>query len=453
MILGLIGSLFTATVSIWYYHKTLNEARIYIDEEISQIADLIVAYNMPLPKRWSMPMLIDMSTMSRRMKRHHNDFNSLPFLPDPSLADLFDRHKDIIIAPLYSRPGDTFYFPLGIEDGFYSVMINDKRVRSYVATNAQGIRFVVARPLSIIDAVGQKALQASLSEFWVLLALYLSVLLLIVNLMFVAVRKLAREIDARRENDLRPLMALNIPSELDVFIDALNRLFRKTSESLQNERRFIADAAHEMRTPLTALTLQAESIDEKKLDPVLSEKFSELKKAIRRQRDLTNSLLTYAKTQSHIGHVDKDFELKELLIELIEELGPLADDKNIDFGIDGNVSITVHSDRALVKTILSNLVGNAIKYTPPDGQVDLAAHENENELRIYVRDTGPGIPKKDLAHVFSAFYRVGGDTAKISGTGLGLAIVKSTCIELGANIELKNRQKVGLEACVTFQKR
>ena len=451
LILCIIGVIFTAFISVRSYEKTLTGARTYVDEEITQIADIIVAYNMPLPKRWSGPDFFNSNIYARPRRPQHGLYEQ-SLLQSPSLSDLFERHRDIIIAPLYAPPGETIYIPMNIEDGIYSILINDNRVRCYIATNRQGIRFVVARPLSIIDEAVASAFKASIIEFLMLICIYIPIVLLVVHLMFLAVRRLASDVDRRRENDLRPLMAENIPSELDVFIEALNRLFNKTSESLQNERRFIADAAHELRTPLTAISLQAEAFTEKGLSLEQQEQLLELRQAIKRQRDLTTKLLNYARSQCTQVLEFSDIDIKELFIELLDELGAIADDKNIDFGIEGKASCIIHSDRNLLKTILYNLCANALKYTPEDGQVDLSCEERSREFIISVTDNGIGIPEDKLKTVFEPFYRVGGDTAKIQGTGLGLAIVKSTANELGAKVKLSNVKGGGLKASVILNK-
>lgn len=451
LILCIIGIFFTAVVSTRSYNKTLDGARLYIDEEISQIADIIVAYNMPLPKRWSEPNFFENNFFRNHSRHRNNDSYDSLFL-QPSLSDLFERHRDIIIAPLYTQPGETIFIPMNIEDGLYSILINDNRVRCYIATNKQGIRFVVARSLSIINDAVEQAFRDSLIEFLVLIGIYIPTVLVIMNLMFLPVRRLAFDIDKRKENDLRPLNAEKIPSELDVFIDALNRLFNKTSESLQNERRFIADAAHEMRTPLTALSLQAEAFKEEGLDDEQKEQLLELRQAIRRQRDLTTKLLNYARSQCSQPHDFQNIVVKNLFIEILEELGALADDKNIDFGIEGEVDSVIHSDKNILESILINLCSNALKYTQENGQVDLSCEENSEEIIISVKDNGCGIPEDKLKLVFEPFYRVGGDTARVSGTGLGLAIVKSSAEELGAKVELSNVKEGGLLARVILPK-
>lgn len=152
---------------------------------------------------------------------------------------------------------------------------------------------------------------------------------------------------------------------MDVFTDSINTLFRRTSDAINRERRFIADAAHEMRTPLTAISLQAQSLDESKLPASEAEKVADLKTAIARQRTLTNDLLNYARLQC--GAYKKnisEFYIKDLFIEILEDLGSVADDREIDLGLKDNCDgIIVKTDRNALKTVVSNLVSNALKYT------------------------------------------------------------------------------------------
>ena len=455
LVLTLIGVIYTAFSCYRSYNKTASEFNLFIDEELVQIAGVIINYDVILPKSWGGPLY------NRRM---FPDFRSHLFmhhqmqpsiLPVPSLNDLFDKHQEIIIAPVFAKPGETFYFPANIEDGLYSVLIQDKRVRAYVATNRLGIRFVVARPFELLDELVTQALKHSLSEFLLLIIIYVPCVFFLINIIFTPVKKIANDLDSRRENDLSPISKHRLPSELDVFIESINRLFDKTRSTMERERRFIADAAHELRTPLTAISLQAQSICEEDLPQKEREKFAQLKLAISKQRTLTSNLLEYARSQC--GHALKfqNFSIREIFIEVIEEIGFIADDKDIDLGLEGDCDVMAYTDRSNVKTIVTNLVSNALKYTPKGGRCDLSCHRDEEHstVVICVDDTGPGLLKKDLAMVFDAFYRVGGDSAKIEGTGLGLSIVKSACEEISGRVELANRPEGGLRACVTLPTR
>ena len=451
IVLACIGILYTGFSCYRSYNKAMNEIGFYVDEELAQIAGVIINYDMMLPKSWEGPNFrrrLFRDFKGNLMLRHELERS---FLPIPSLNDLFDKHQEIIIAPVYAQPGETFYFPVGIDDGLYSVLINDRRVRAYVATNRAGVRFVVARPFELMEALVNQALMSSLFEFLLLVAIYIPCVALFVNIMFLPVKRLAKELDMRRESDLTPVTGHTLPSELDVFIDSINRLFNKTAGALQNERRFIADAAHEMRTPLTAISLQAQALKEDILPQDEADKVHQLKLAISRQRKLTNDLLAYARSQCGRELHFTNFDVKSLFVEIIDDLGSLADDNDIDLGLVGNCALSLYSDRSSVKTIISNLVSNSLKYTPKGGQCDLSCVKHDHEITIFVEDTGSGLSQEDLTKVFNAFYRVGGDTAKIEGTGLGLSIVKSACEEIGAKIVLENRKEGGLRAKVTFK--
>ena len=453
--ISVIGIAYIGLSNYMSYNKTKAEAQAFIDEELMQIANVIINYNVILPKNWDRP----------RMRRHiitdfeghilhqfmprNSHMNSL-FMEVPSINDLFDKHQEIIIAPIFSGPGQTVYFPPNIDDGLYTVLINDKRVRAYVATNKQQIRFVVARPYELLDALVNQALQHSIGSFTLLIFIYIPCIIFIVGLIFMPVKRLASELYRRKNNDLSPITAHTLPSELDVFIEAINNLLLKTERTMQRERRFIADAAHEMRTPLTAISLQAQSLDENLLSRTEAEKLVQLRQASKRQRDLTNNLLEYARCQSRpVLHMEP-LSIKDLFIEVIEDLGSIADEKDIDFGIEGECDYKVVSDRAGLKTVIRNLVSNALKYTPQGGRCDLRCILQKKRLEIIVDDSGPGILEQEKENVFNVFYRVGGDSARFEGTGLGLPIVRSTCEQLGASITLINREEGGLRACVSL---
>ena len=450
--ISVIGVVFAGIFCTRSYYEGLDEIEAYVDEELSQIASVVIDYSLLIPDRHEDPFLRDRllnpNYLTRRGMRGAQAMG-----PVPSLGDLFFRHQEIIIAPIYSKPGEPIFLPLGVDDGFYTVMIADKRVRAYVATNLSGVRFVVARPMALVESLARRALLSELMEFLFLIVVFIPAAVVLISLMFTPVRRLARSIYSRQKSDLSPITA-GVPSELDPLINALNRLFRLTHESLQNERRFIADAAHEMRTPLTALSLKVQNFDEKGLSAEQAVKLHGIREAIRNQQQLTNSLLTLARSRCNGGDLKyEEIDVKELFIDLIDALGDLADDKNIDFGVV-NIEVShVLSVRPQLKTILTNMCSNAIKYTPAGGTVDLCCVKVKGGCEITVCDTGPGIPKNELKKVFEPFYRVGGDTSRIQGTGLGLAIVKSACDEIGAQCEFSNIKPHGLKACICIADR
>lgn len=438
-----IGVIFAGIFCTRSYYEGLEEIEAYVDEELSQIASVVIDYRLLIPDHFDEPFFKDRLFNSNFLPRRGMRGGQASG-PVPSLGDLFFRHQEIIIAPIFANPGEPLFLPVSVDDGFYTIMIADKRVRAYIATNRSGVRFVVARPMALVESLARRTLLNELMEFLFLIAVFIPSAVVLISVMFSPVRRLARSIYRREKSDLSPITA-KVPSELDPLINALNRLFSLTYESMKNERRFIADAAHEMRTPLTALSLKAQNFDEEGLSKEQLIKLRGIRDAIRNQQQLTNSLLTLARSRCNEGQLKfEKLNVKELFIELIDSLGDLADEKELDLGVVAVEVSEVVSVRSQVKTILSNLCSNAIKYTPRGGTIDLSCHKTEQGCEICISDTGPGIPEQELNRVFEPFYRVGGDTSSIQGTGLGLAIVKSACDEIGAHCIFKNLEQGGL---------
>ena len=476
VIFVVVGMILTAIMSVMSYNRMVRSAQQFVDEELSHFSSVAINYNMIIPRRWEAPrrnhervlrlrqrngsIVLEYSTVptpegrpgmgpGRGMGRGHQAQESLT----PSIVDLYKFKYDIIIAPLYGRPGDALYIPPGVPDGFYTVMVADERVRAFVATNTLGQRFVVARPLESIEGITHQALLSSIWQFLGVNLIIIPILILSVRLMFVTLNRIAKSLYKRRDDDLSPVISDEhmgfVPSELDSFILALNRLFVKIDEGIQSKRRFIADAAHEMRTPLTALSLQAESLAREDLPDSARIKVEKLHRAISRERDLMTALLTLAREQNKVEMTLETIDIFDLFIKLIEDQGLLADEKDIDLGVEGKANYQLVTDRMRLMRVMSNLVSNAIKYTPRGGRINLMAEPlSDGRLRLTVQDDGPGIPEEQIGHILEPFYRVHGDRSEIQGTGLGLAIVKASCDSIKADLKFANVAPHGLSVTV-----
>lgn len=509
MLFFIVGLITTASMCALTYVKIYNTTREFVDEELSQISLVAINYKMILPRRWEAPRnnhgrIFRVQSINGRLvltygfendnassegalagprpEQHigpghgmrngigprsgtgasaaQNQDNSKEASANgqpltPSIVDIHKFKYDIIIAPLFGRPGDALYIPPGVADGFYTVMVADQRVRAFVSTNTNGQRFVVARPLNSIDSITHQAFISAVWQFVGIILLFIPLLMISVRWMFANLNKIAKSLYKRSEDDLSPVIPENhvgfVPSELDGFILALNKLFSKVDEGIHSKRRFIADAAHEMRTPLTALSLQAESLEKEELSSSARLKVERLKDGISRERQLMTSLLTLAREQNRNDIMLENIDIFDLYTKLIDEQGVLADRKDIDLGVEGNVRFNIVSDRMRLLRIMSNLLSNAIKYTPDGGRIDLMAKMlDDGRLQLIVQDDGPGIPEECLKHILEPFYRVGSDRSEIQGTGLGLAIVKASCESINANLEFSNASPHGLIACVTM---
>jgi two-component system OmpR family sensor kinase len=216
------------------------------------------------------------------------------------------------------------------------------------------------------------------------------------------------------------------------------------------QRRFIADAAHELRSPMTAMSLQAERLAASEMPDEARERLGTLSAGLNRTRILLDQLLTLARTQdAHIGGVSR-VSLKRAIQESLEDLVPLADEKGIDLGVVGSADPFVAGRPVDIKILVKNLIDNAIRYTPEGGRVDIRVACEHGVVILDIDDTGPGIPEDERERVFDPFYRVLGNGQ--IGSGLGLAITRTIATQMGANVSLANAPEgpPGLRVHVTF---
>jgi two-component system OmpR family sensor kinase len=216
------------------------------------------------------------------------------------------------------------------------------------------------------------------------------------------------------------------------------------------QRRFVADAAHELRSPLTALSLQAERLADAEMSETARERLATLRRGIERGRALMDQLLTLARAQSTVATLSNQVSVQQVFRRALESLIPLAEAKNIDIGVESELDPMVLTDETGLVTIVKNLLDNAIRYTPSGGRIDLAVDVTDHHVILQVRDTGAGIPAEEQSRVFDPFYRAPGSDEK--GSGLGLAIVQAIADRIGADVSVgyaAEQSKIGL--CVNVK--
>ncbi len=262
------------------------------------------------------------------------------------------------------------------------------------------------------------------------------------------IHNLVEQIRMRSPNDLAYVDTASLPRDLMPLGKSLNQLFTKLENSLNAEKRFADHAAHQLRTPLATLKLQLQMLQETKNDAEKQSLITELLSSSDRAAKLITTLLTTARlSHQHINLAPVN--LYDSLASTMAELGTLATQKNINISLDGDTNVKVTADRDLLKLMFSNIIENAIKYTPAGGTVKVEIKIVEKKWRVLISDTGPGIPEHMRKTVFERFYRV--DTPEIEGSGLGLAIVSEIIERLSGQIVLKTPDnKIGLLVEITL---
>jgi two-component system sensor histidine kinase TctE len=244
-----------------------------------------------------------------------------------------------------------------------------------------------------------------------------------VNKALRALRALEREVSLRSADDLSTIDLVRVPVETRSLIDALNALLGRLVKSHAEQKRFIADAAHQLRTPLARIQAQAEVL--KKSSAVdLPEHCNRLEQSIAKSIRQTNQLLALARAESHTERpfTKQPVDLAGLVREMMGDWVLSAGERNIDLGFKLNSAVT-ECDAFLVRQAIGNLVDNALCYAPSGGVVNISTGRTDNAVWIAVDDNGPGVPERHREHIFQRFYRLPDSPG--AGSGLGLAIVKA----------------------------
>lgn len=340
-------------------------------------------------------------------------------------------------------------------DGFNDKMIDNQRWRVFTAYNEKaGIRTVLAESYDTRNELGHRIAQDDV--YIMLLTFPLSGLLIwiIIGRGLDSLDRVAQEVANRAPSHLEPVNIKEVPEEIKPVIDELNQLFFRLKQGFEREKRFAADAAHELRTPLAALKAQAQvalntnNIDEKNMA------LHKLIASVNRSTHIVQQLLTMSKLvpeSTTINDLDK-VNLAKVAREVIAMLAPAAVEKHIELEFEHNEQTpNFEGNPTAIGILIRNLVDNAIRYSNEHSRVLVRVYPHENEVVLDVQDNGPGIPPELQSRVFERFFRILGNTSP--GSGLGLGIVQQIAALHHGRVTLDSPQEgTGLIVHVYFPK-
>ena len=345
----------------------------------------------------------------------------------------------------------TLALPQNLRDGLQTVRVNNETYRVLVRTLGSGVRLAVAQETAVRDEIARDSSLRTLMPFLVLVPILLLVVAYLIRKIFKPIAALSIEVDQRSEQELHPIAPEPFPAEIRPFVGAINRLLRRIEQTMAAQRRFVADAAHELRSPLTALSLQAERLADAEMSANAHERLNTLRQGIERGRTLLDQLLALSRAQTSEITSNTSVSVQQVYRHVLEDLMPLAEAKGIDIGVVSDSDAHVPVNEVDLITLVKNLVGNAVRYTPAGGHVDLSVSTTKEGTTLVVEDNGPGIPETERERVFDPFYRVLGSNE--IGSGLGLSIVQTISVRLGAKVSLgyaSDQSRSGLRVMVTF---
>ena len=311
---------------------------------------------------------------------------------------------------------------------------DDDEYRAYIRQTPQG-KIAVLQETEYRDDLAATAAYQSVLPLLIALPLMILLTVWITYRAMRPVKTLSASLGQRRSDDLSPLDGEGVPSEIQGFVTAINQLLQRTGENIRRQQRFIADAAHELRSPLTALSLQAERLTKLPQSDEAREQTGLILQSIQRNHHLLEQLLTHARAQgSETQRNLTDISLQAQFRRVLQELMPLALNKQQDIGVAVENDLRIRADDTEIYTLIKTFTDNAIRYTPAGGRIDIGFSETPTTLTIWVEDDGPGIPAAERSRVTDAFYRILGTEQQ--GTGLGLSIADAIAKRYGGKLIL-----------------
>ena len=346
---------------------------------------------------------------------------------------------------------------IGVGPLFYDTQLDGSTLRA-VAYRRQLYDSGAVLPVTVVVAKTQGSREAMLQSLWrpqlmrqaLMLAMAVALVLVGLTTELRPLMKLKDDVADREPMQLRPITVAHLPSELRPIVDAINQCIARLKLHASTQRQFIADAAHQLRTPLTLLETQAQYACQcESGDPALGAALVGIRRTSRKMTEITNQLLLLAQAESvsvpsTAGGTSVD--MAQVISSVLEELVVAAERRAIDLGADIGDDVRVPGAEHLLAALVANLVDNAIRYTQEGGHVTARCRRDADDVVLEVIDNGPGIPAEQRAHVFERFYR---GATEMEGTGLGLAIVRRIAQSHGGTVTLASGPgRVGLVATV-----
>ncbi len=361
---------------------------------------------------------------------------------------IWNREGRLLLRSMRARP-DRPYLDLGLL-GLHEVPLDDVQ-RDVYAVRSPGLDMTI----QVIDLTGETAALSQRFVAWASVSFLLSFVPLLlgtgwlVNRAFRSVRGASAEIRNRAAHDLAPLQVADAPGELSPFVGAMNSLMERMRQTLEREREFTALAAHELRTPLAAMRVQAQVLARTVGEDERTERAGALMASVDRCSRLSTQLLHLTRADGMpaatepLGQVPLDEACAEVLADFLTD----AERRRIEVACE-LATPRLQADRVGLQTLLRNLVANAMRHTPDAGRISIDFHDDDESTVLRVDDSGDGIPDAERARVFQRFYRCEG--VQGMGVGLGLSIVASIVRAHRAAIELGRSPLGGLRVEVRF---
>ncbi|MBL8473908.1 MAG: sensor histidine kinase N-terminal domain-containing protein [Rhodocyclaceae bacterium] len=336
-------------------------------------------------------------------------------------------------------------------DGYGDAHWDGREWRLYAETNVDsGMRAILAQDHAVRDELAEEVARHALLPLAAGGVVLAATLGFAVRRALAPLRRLTAAVDARTPRRLTALELPDTPRELEPVVAALNELFERVDATLQNERRFTADAAHELRTPLAALQAQVQAAQLAPDGAARREALDKCLQAQQRMTHLVEQLLTLARLEAHAVPALQDTDATSLLQNLCADLAPHALAAGVELDLSAPPQCPVRAQGELLSILARNLIDNAIRYSPRGGRVSVTLEVESDNVCLGVEDSGPGVAPEQLARLGERFLRLAPQQAP--GVGLGLSIVRRIATLHRAGLNFSNRPEGGLQVRLVLQR-
>jgi two-component system OmpR family sensor kinase/two-component system sensor histidine kinase QseC len=370
--------------------------------------------------------------------------------PEQGDADFVIQIWDLFGARVYlSRPGLPMINRAVL--GYDDQTLQGQTWRVYGLQTGDGV-IQIAQPVRVRARLARAAALRVVIPLLLLLPVLGAAIAWVVRDSLMPLRRMAAEVQRRDAHSLAPIASsasTPLPQEVSPLIDALNRLLERLQAAFAVQRGFVADAAHELRSPLTAVRLQLQLLDRAPDLPAREHARAALGAAVERAIHLVEQLLTLARNEPREpGAQLLPVALETIAADGISDAHALAASRAIELSLEAQPAVVIQADRESLRALVRNLVDNAVRYTPTGGRVAVRCSRAGTAALLEIIDNGPGIPAAERERAFDRFYRRAG--APEEGSGLGLAIVRAIADRHGAQVRLADAAGGGLHVTVSF---
>lgn len=433
----------TLTISLYNFHDSSHEIAEIYDAQLAQSARLLQGVvQMPLPDEQHQQLYQAFNNALSQAGRHkigHPYEGKMAF-------QVWDLHGNSLVrsasAPLFEQPPSS--------PGFAEVNIGGSGWHGFLLPDEEhGVRIWVGERDDVRQDLVNRIVRHTLIPNLIGIALLAVLVWLAIGWGLKPLQNMAQVIRARHAESLEPLLLTPLPRELEPMQAALNRLLSQIGHLLQRERRFMGDAAHEMRTPLAILRIHVQNALEAQNSEAREQALQFLLGGVDRLTRVVNQLLTMAKVEPEAAREGwQVVDVENVVRETLADLAPWFLDRGLELSLDvADGRYQARCDPQAIGIALQNLVTNAANFSPAAGEVTVQLRAvGDSSLLLSVRDRGPGIDEDKIERLFERFY----SRDNPNGAGLGLSIVEMIAKRLGGAIELHNHPEGGLLATLSI---